>query len=210
MSAADGDRIQLAQRQRAVAPMMGKVLGGSAGLGVAIAGLVVLTSSDVDERLSPALQLGMSAVSVLLLLAGVLIGQDGVTDLLARRATRFPRKTIMLDPDGLHFSAEWKDAVFEVSVPWREVSGCEFRPGLGGHVFLCFDAPDRFPAPLVDPEVFETFRPVPERERAMLLDSYHFGTPFAVNLAICQGVDTATLDRQLRRWTDGRCFLPSE
>lgn len=226
MSTAAESSIRLVHRQRSVAPIVGKVLGGLACLVGAIVGIAALIDPDVETSLSPVFQLSGAIVTVLLFFGGFWIGQDGVTDFLARRATRdLPHKAITVDRDGLRYSAAWKDGVYEASVPWHEVDGCASRPGLGGHVFLCFDAPGRYPSPpaesgcdpAADPDVVRAQAylwsmvvspgPISERERTLLLDTYVFGTPFAVNLAICPGVDTAQLDRQLRHWTDGRCFL---
>jgi hypothetical protein len=44
-------------------------------------------------------------------------------------------------------------------------------------------------------------------ELAMMVDTYVFGTAFAINPAICPGVDRARLHESLRRWSDGRCVL---
>ncbi|MDG4770590.1 hypothetical protein [Solwaraspora sp. WMMD792] len=144
----------------------------------------------------------MAALGVVMFVGGIMIGMDGVTDLLAARRVKrlMPQKTILLNAQGLRFTSAFHGQVLEIPVPWDEVDGCAFRPGHGGNEFLCFDVPGRRSAP-----------PVPgasAQEQMMLADLYAFGTPFTVNLAKCPDVDTAHLDRELRRWTNGRCYLP--
>jgi|GEM_PF-2054969 len=182
--------------------MAGKVLAGAFGLAGALALIVVLVDPGTVAATPPALQIGGAALGVAMFVGGIMIGMDGVTDLLAARQVKrlMPQKTILLSAQGLRFTSAFHGQVLEISVPWDEVEGCAFRPGLGGNEFLCFDVPGRRPTPPVQGESAQ--------EQMMRVDLYAFGTPFTVNLAKCPDVDTAHLDRELRRWTNGRCYLP--
>jgi len=182
--------------------MAGKVLAGAAGLAGALALIAVLVDPGTVADTPPALQIGGAALGVAMFVGGIMIGIDGVTDILAARRVKrlMPQKTILLSAQGLRFTSAFHGQVLEISVPWDEVEGCAFRPGLGGNEFLCFDVPGRRPTPPAPGESAQ--------EQMMRVDLYAFGTPFTVNLAKCPDVDTAHLDRELRRWTNGRCYLP--
>jgi hypothetical protein len=213
--------IVLAHRVRGYSAGVWKTAGAATALVTSI-GLMALT---LDA--SKAVGIAAMLAAVMLFVGAFWVGQDGVTDLLAaRQLRRLPRKTLTVGPDGVRFAARWPERTVELAATWDEIDLCERRPGLGGHVFLCFDAPGKYPtpppgygcAPGDDPDtirrraliwaVLRYPHGATAEELAMMVDTYVFGTPFAINPAICPGVDHARLHESLRRWSDGRC-VPS-
>lgn len=214
--------IVLEHRRWLAAPRVAKVLFGTAGL----AGGGVVLAGGVPAQPSLAFTAGWTLATVLLIIGGAWLAFDGITDLLSwRRLRRLRRPSIQLDASGLHYHDEGEAGAITVSVPWHEVRRCAVRPGFGGNRFLCFDAPGWYPEPpaaeigdvIVDPDAVRARAhawsmtvcpdPLPPAERNLLITSYVLGTPFAVDLTTCRGVDRAHLDRALFGWTGGRCRL---
>jgi hypothetical protein len=221
MRSTPGDVIVLRHRHRPLPPMAAKVLLGLAAIAAAVVGMVLLARRDGSTTATVL----ASLASVVAFVAGAYLLVDGSTDLIARWMLRdIPRRVMRLHADGFDFSPS-QAADHTVSVPWSAVTACASRPGLGPTVFFCVDAPSFYPPPpaghgndpTVDPDVVRMRAhvwstivhpgPLPPLERQMLADTYVFGTPFAVNLAVCGRVDRARLARALHEWTGGRCTL---
>ncbi|QSB15195.1 hypothetical protein JQS43_02160 [Natronosporangium hydrolyticum] len=224
MSTLADDSIVLAHRRWLMAPRVTKVLLGLAGL--AAAGVVLAGAVPAQPTL--AFTAGWTLATVLLIIGGGWLAFDGATELLrCRRLRRLPRPSIRLDATGLHYRDGDESGAVSVSVPWSEVRGCAVRPGFGGNRFLCFDVPGRYPEPavaeigdvIVDPDAVRARaygwsmtvcpEPLSAAERNMLITAYVFGTPFAVDLSTCRGVDTARIGRAVFGWTGGRCRPPA-
>jgi hypothetical protein len=221
--------IVLMHRRKPVYPAFLKIARGLAWLGVG-AGVAVAAALAANRWEGGSLAWAAGAVGMVCSIAGFAAGVpavlDGVTDGLAWwRVDRGPGPAMRLSRDGVEYSNAFRGE-FDLYVPWSEVTGCEFRPGFGGGPVFCIDALGRFPdpppqsgcAPDADPETVTTLalmwiaassrRPlseIPPIETAMLIDVYMFGTPLAINLDLCEGVDRAVLDRALHAWTGGSC-----
>lgn len=210
------NEILLRQRGKQVGPGLRKI-----ACGLAAVALLPVTLAFVPHRMPLALLFIVSAVAVGY---GGWWLVDGGTDLYVwYRLGRGPRSAMRLSPRGVEYSAGFRGQ-FDLSVPWSEVTGSMFRPGIGGTPVFCIDVADRFPSPPgrfgCDPQPSEEavtrlalawaamLRPLPEyspAELAMMYNLYRFGTPLVINLARCDGADPAEMDRSLAAWTQGRC-----
>ncbi len=209
--------IALAHRRRPVIPAVVKIVAGLIGIAVAVAVTLLYFDLAPTSR-SEVLLTGTVVVAVGAVSAAGWVLLDGVTDLIARHKLRaLPRRALRLDAEGLEFQPDQADPL-ALTVPWSDIVSCEWRPGFGDNVFLCFFAPDHYPTPPAgygcdpaeDPDVIRARaylwsmvvdpEPIPPLSRIVLIDTYAFGTPFAVNLARCGRVDRAALDAVLRHW----------
>jgi hypothetical protein len=127
--------------------------------------------------------------------AAVLI-TDGATDILSRVAWRHLHRTraMLLSPSGIAYSGEFPGR-FQVTVDWSDVVDTTFRRGPEGSWWFCLTATS-FPLPIEAPTDRAT--------RRVAENLLWFGTPFAINLALCHGVTAGGIDRAMRRWTAGR------
>lgn len=166
---------------------------------------------------------------------GSLMFVDGITDVLVRLRTRHirPGRAMILDRHGVHYSGRYTgagDEVFDVVVAWSEITGAQFRPGPFEYPWFCLDAPTTLPDPgddlralyqrlppdhaaariwvWVSEQIGGRGRPA---QRRVLENMYRFGTPLAINLALCRGGSAGRVDRFLRRWAPPHCrCLPTE
>ncbi|MEV4709021.1 hypothetical protein [Actinoplanes sp. NPDC049316] len=222
MSTSDDDGIVLAHRRKSPAPGIRKTLYGLGPLLAAVGSFVLLLVNDDRQAWNAALAVFLAAMAVLMY-RGAWWLIDGITDLIVWWGMhRGPDAAMRLTERGVDYSPAWRGTGFDIFVPWSEVTGTAFRPGLGPAPIFCVDTDGRFPpGPRRAPSpaltrnltgALEWVRLVRRDEPAAagmddatLANIFHFGTPLVINLRLCNGVDTGTLDRRLREWTGGRC-----
>ncbi|GAA2407807.1 hypothetical protein GCM10010420_39880 [Streptomyces glaucosporus] len=221
MAASDADAVTLVHRRKSPMPGVRKTLRGLTPLVVAVVSLVVLLRADGEGPLRTVAGGLLAASGAVLICWGAWWLVDGITDLLAWRVLQHgPRNAMRLSAWGVEYDPSWRGGGFRMSVPWSEVTGAEFRPGLGSTPIFCVAADGRHPAPpdggpLRHPRPSQPSdralaradaqEPAPDTDRAMLANAHLFGTPMVVDLKLCEGLDVDELDRLLQRWTDGRC-----
>jgi hypothetical protein len=166
---------------------------------------------------------------------GSLMFVDGITDVLVRLRTRYirPGRAMILDRHGARYSGGYTgagDEAFDVVVAWSEITAARFRPGPYEYPWFCLDAPTTLPEPGDDLRALTQSLPPdqaaaliwgwisaqigeqgPPAQRRVLENMYRFGTPLAINLALCRGGSAGRVDRFLRRWAPPHCrCLPTE
>jgi hypothetical protein len=214
-------------------------VGRSIGLGTVKTALGAgLCAVDVTG-MSLLARVGLGAVIAALVPAlwlvdwGSLMVLDGVTDVIARLRTgdSRPGLAMILSADGVRVSPRYPGSrsLADLTVGWDEVTGAAFRRGPAGSLWFCLDTPSPLPAPGPDMVLSARNLPVervprlvtlwintvigrddPPELRRLLANMFWFGTPLAVNLAVCPGGSLARVDRFLARHTPGgiRCVSP--
>ena len=164
---------------------------------------------------------------------GTMMLVDGVSDVYVRLAQGDlrPALAMVLSAEGVRFSCRYTgvpDAA-DLTVPWGGVTGAAFRRGPQGFLWFCLDAPGLIPGPEgLDREYLATMRVEsiprlvtvwinsvigpddPPEYRRILANVFWFGTPLAVNLAICPEATVRRVDRFLVRHAPAgiRCLSP--
>lgn len=222
---ADGPVLKLVHVGRPIALGLVKTLLGLGFTGLAGLGLFVLGKSDA----------GLGAVMAGLIPAfwmtdwGALMFVDGITDVLVRLRTGSLRsgRAMILDRHGVRYSSQYtgtEDDVFDVVVTWSEVTETGFRTGPFEYPWFCLDAPTTLPDPGEDLRAMTNRLPPGHAaagiwawtlaqlggegtpaQRRLLENMYRFGTPLAINLALCRGGSARRVDRFLRRWAPPHC-----
>jgi hypothetical protein len=164
---------------------------------------------------------------------GTMMLVDGVSDVYVRlaRGDVQPALAMVLSADGVRLSRRYTGVpdASDLTVPWGGVTGAAFRRGPQGFLWFCLDAPGLIPGPegldrdylatmrvesiplLAAVWINSVIRPDDPREyRRILGNVFWFGTPLAVNLAVCPGVTVRRVDRFLvRHAPEGiRCISP--
>lgn len=230
-NAADGPVVTLVHVGHPLGMGLVKTQLGLGVIGLSGLGLFVLAESPA----------GLAAAAAALVPAlwmtdwGSLMFVDGFSDVVVRlRAGRLsPGRAMILDRYGVRYSGRYTgagDDVFDVVVAWSEITAAQFRPGPFGSPWFCLDASTTLPDPGDDlralaqrlPPVYasaEISMWIGARiggegtpaQRRVLENMYRFGTPLAINLALCRGGSAGRVDRFLRRWAPPHCrCLPTE
>jgi hypothetical protein len=202
-------------------------------LGLGLFGLTVLGMYLLAARSG----LGVAIVGLIpafwLVDWGSLMLVDGVSDLIARwrLGDVRPHLAMVLSPDGVRCSGRYTGAAdnADLTVTWDEITGSGFRRGPGGSLWFCLDAPVpiaapgeleraavlRLPVEVIPRMVSAWIDSViagddPPERRRLLANMFWFGTPLAVNLAICPKASPARVDQFLARHAPQgiRCVNP--
>lgn len=221
MTTSEDEKILLMHRRKSPVPGIRKSLFGFGPLLVTGASFFLLLNLD-DERQRVIVLVVFMASMAVMMFWGTWWLMDGITDLTVwRKIHRGPKTAMRLSARGVEYSLAWRGGDFDTFVPWSQVTGTVFRPGLGPATVFCVEAEGQFPS---QPEGPTPHQPAVHQvssasawaeqvaggnasktERATLANIYLFGTPLVINLRLCDGVDTDELDRRLQQWTHGRC-----
>jgi hypothetical protein len=202
-------------------------------LGLGLSGLAVLGAYLLAVRSGLGVAIAGLIPAFWLVDWGSLMLVDGVSDLIARWRVGDvrPHLAMVLSADGVRCSARYTGAAdnADLTVTWDEITGSGFRRGPGGSLWFCLDAPVPIAAPGELERVAVLRLPVeaiprmvsvwidsviadddPPGRRRLLANMFWFGTPLAVNLAVCPQASPARVDQFLARHAPQgiRCVNP--
>ena len=222
------DSLELVHVGRPVGLGILKTAVGLGLFGFTVLGMFLITANSGFGAF-----MGMLIPALWLIDWGSLMAGDGLSDLIARWRLGDPRpsRAMILTAGGVRYSPRYIPTAgnADLMVSWDEVTGSGFRRGPGGSLWFCLDALAQLPAPgeleraavqRLPVEVISRMATLwidsvitdgaPPGRRRLLENMFWFGTPLAINLAVCPRAKPAKVDRFLARHAPRgiRCINP--
>jgi len=211
------DSLELVHVGRPVGLGIVKSAAGLGLFGCTVLGMFLITVSS-----GFGVFMGLLVPALWLVDWGSLMAADGITDLFARwrLGDVRPSRAMVLTAEGVRYAVVYTGAAgdADVIVRWDEITGSGFRRGPGGSLWFCLDALTEFPVPgeleraavrELPPELVSRMAShwidsviadgAPFGRRRLLENMFWFGTPLAINLAVCPGASPGKVDRFLAR-----------